>query len=178
MNPINITKRVPKGSPLTAEEHDANLEALKKACEELEQTAGADGISAYQSAVNNGFAGTEVEWLASLKGADGTGSGDMLKSVYDPDNSGKVNTAKTAEAIEWNAVNDKPLNYPPSPHTHSKSEISDFPTFKTINGESITGTGEISVSGTGGSSIGNLDGGHSDTVFVSGDLTIDCGGSI
>ncbi len=33
---------------------------------------GADGDSAYQIAVNNGFVGTEAEWLASLVGADGT----------------------------------------------------------------------------------------------------------
>lgn len=29
------------------------------------------GVSAYQSAVNNGFSGTEIEWLASLDGEDG-----------------------------------------------------------------------------------------------------------
>jgi len=32
---------------------------------------GADGKSAYQVAVDNGFSGTEANWLASLKGADG-----------------------------------------------------------------------------------------------------------
>lgn len=32
---------------------------------------GADGKSAYQVAVDNGFVGTEAEWLASLVGADG-----------------------------------------------------------------------------------------------------------
>lgn len=32
---------------------------------------GEDGLSAYQIALLNGFAGTEVEWLASLVGADG-----------------------------------------------------------------------------------------------------------
>jgi hypothetical protein len=35
--------------------------------------AGANGISAYQVALNNGFVGTEVQWLASLKGPAGTG---------------------------------------------------------------------------------------------------------
>lgn len=34
-------------------------------------TGGADGKSAYQVAVDNGFSGTETEWLASLKGAEG-----------------------------------------------------------------------------------------------------------
>ena len=33
--------------------------------------SGADGLSAYEIAVNNGFVGTELEWLASLEGADG-----------------------------------------------------------------------------------------------------------
>lgn len=33
---------------------------------------GKDGKSAYEIAVKNGFEGTEEEWLASLKGADGT----------------------------------------------------------------------------------------------------------
>lgn len=32
---------------------------------------GDDGASAYDIAVNNGFSGTEAEWLASLKGSDG-----------------------------------------------------------------------------------------------------------
>lgn len=32
--------------------------------------AGADGKSAYEIAVANGFTGTESDWLASLKGAD------------------------------------------------------------------------------------------------------------
>ena len=32
---------------------------------------GEDGKSAYQIAVDNGYTGTETEWLASLKGADG-----------------------------------------------------------------------------------------------------------
>lgn len=35
---------------------------------------GADGKSAYQIALENGFAGTETEWLASLNGSDGVGA--------------------------------------------------------------------------------------------------------
>lgn len=37
---------------------------------------GADGKSAYDIAVDNGFVGTEVEWLESLKGADGANGAD------------------------------------------------------------------------------------------------------
>lgn len=35
---------------------------------------GSAGLSAYQVAVNNGFVGTQAEWLLSLKGADGADS--------------------------------------------------------------------------------------------------------
>lgn len=38
----------------------------------IPEVAGADGKSAYEIALDNGFEGTEEEWLESLKGADGT----------------------------------------------------------------------------------------------------------
>ena len=38
---------------------------------QLPEIIGEDGLSAYEIAVNNGFIGTEQEWLASLQGADG-----------------------------------------------------------------------------------------------------------
>ena len=37
----------------------------------LELPGGEDGKSAYEIAVDNGFEGTEQEWLDSLKGKDG-----------------------------------------------------------------------------------------------------------
>ena len=39
-------------------------------------TNGVDGDSAYQIAVNNGFVGTEQEWLTSLEGTDGINGSD------------------------------------------------------------------------------------------------------
>ena len=39
---------------------------------------GSDGKSAYEIAVANGFTGTEVEWLESLKGSDGKDGADGL----------------------------------------------------------------------------------------------------
>ncbi|KAF1055519.1 MAG: Autotransporter adhesin EhaG [Stenotrophomonas maltophilia] len=45
---------------------------------------GADGRSAYEVAVGNGYKGTEIEWLASLKGTDGkdgVGGGSGSKTV-------------------------------------------------------------------------------------------------
>ena len=44
---------------------------LNKIAEFIGTTPGADGESAYQIAVENGFAGTETEWLASLEGPQG-----------------------------------------------------------------------------------------------------------
>lgn len=44
---------------------------------------GADGKSAYQIAVLNGFVGTEADWLASLRGADGKGIDDMPPVYFD-----------------------------------------------------------------------------------------------
>lgn len=46
---------------------------VQEAIDELaaRETGGADGKSAYQIAVDNGFEGTEEEWLASLKGEKG-----------------------------------------------------------------------------------------------------------
>ena len=40
---------------------------------------GVDGKSAYQIAVDNGFIGTEAEWLASLRGADGKDGKDGVQ---------------------------------------------------------------------------------------------------
>lgn len=42
--------------------------------------AGADGKSAYQIAVDNGFSGTEEEWLASLKGSTGLSAYQVAKA--------------------------------------------------------------------------------------------------
>ena len=47
----------------------------------LDGADGADGKSAYDIAVDNGFEGTEAEWLESLKGADGSGSGKSILSM-------------------------------------------------------------------------------------------------
>lgn len=44
-------------------------------------SGGTDGASAYEIAVDNGFSGTEVEWLASLVGQDGTNGIDGTNGV-------------------------------------------------------------------------------------------------
>jgi hypothetical protein len=60
---------------------------------------GSTGLSAYQIAVNNGFVGTEVEWLASLQGingVDGANGIDGLSAYQIAVNNGFVGTE-----VEW-----------------------------------------------------------------------------
>ena len=64
--------------------------------------------------------------VLSAKGADGAGSGDMTKAVYDPDGDGKVSSAVaadhagtadtatragTADAVAWDNVTGKPTSF-------------------------------------------------------------------
>ena len=44
---------------------------------------GEDGKSAYQIAVENGFVGTEAEWIESLKGVKGDPGNDYVLSSTD-----------------------------------------------------------------------------------------------
>ncbi|MBQ7010112.1 MAG: serine protease [Clostridia bacterium] len=52
----------------------------------------ADGLSAYDIAVKNGFAGSESEWLASLKGSDGK-DGEAGKDGVDGKDFSALNTS-------------------------------------------------------------------------------------
>ena len=51
------------------------------------------------------------------------GYGDMLKSIYDTDNDGKVDAAEAADSVPWTGVTGKPSTFPPSNHTHIISNI-------------------------------------------------------
>ena len=51
------------------------------------------------------------------------GAGDMLKSVYDTTNNGKVDVAETADAVAWTGVTGKPSSFTPAAHTHPTSEV-------------------------------------------------------
>ena len=66
-------------------------------------TNGADGASAYQIALQQGFVGTEAQWLASLKGADGAPGQDGQDGAPGlPGPAGTVtapNTAATDRAL-------------------------------------------------------------------------------
>lgn len=64
---------------------------------------GNDGKSAYQVAVDNGFIGTEQEWLESLKGADGS-NGTAADVSGKIDNGGGVAKEVALTKAEYNAL--------------------------------------------------------------------------
>lgn len=45
-------------------------------------------------------------------------SGDMLKSIYDTNNDGKVDYATNADSVPWSGISGKPSTFPPAAHTH------------------------------------------------------------
>lgn len=63
----------------------ASNQTMKTDFAGLQLLKGKDGESAYQIAVDNGFEGTEEEWLKSLEGEDGA-SGVYVGSGEMPDN--------------------------------------------------------------------------------------------
>lgn len=57
---------------ITKEQLTNTVGQIKEYVDSKASTSGSDGKSAYEIAVDNGFVGTETEWLESLKGSDGT----------------------------------------------------------------------------------------------------------
>lgn len=49
--------------------------------------------------------------------------GDMLKSIYDTDNDGKVDVAETADTAPWSGITGKPSTFTPAAHTHAAGDI-------------------------------------------------------
>ncbi|MFE4713969.1 MULTISPECIES: hyaluronate lyase N-terminal domain-containing protein [Paenibacillus] len=47
-------------------------------------------------------------------------TGDMLKSIYDTNNNGKVDFAQVADSVPWAGIDGKPSVFPPASHTHSE----------------------------------------------------------
>ena len=92
----------------------------------------------------------DVEWSTPA------GAGDMLKSVYDTDDDGKVDAAEDADAVKGHTVassgdagnsdlvlgNDSRLtdSRTPTSHTHTKSEITDFSHTHTLSEITDAGT--------------------------------------
>ncbi|QNK57541.1 tail fiber protein [Paenibacillus sp. PAMC21692] len=50
-------------------------------------------------------------------------AGDMLKSIYDTNNNGKVDSADAADSVPWAGVSGKPATFAPTAHQHSGADI-------------------------------------------------------
>lgn len=78
-------------------------------------SGGIIGLTAYQLALRNGFVGTETEWLASLKGADGS-KGVDYRGPYNSSNTYAVDDAVTYLGSSYVCVVDgtvgNPIDYP------------------------------------------------------------------
>lgn len=117
------------------------------------------------------IAGTTLtDALNTLFTTQGEGLGDMLKIVYDNNNNGKVDVAELAEAVPWAGVTSKPATFPPQAHNHVISDVTNLQTsldakqatlvsgtnIKTVNGTSLLGSGNVSISGGGGLTLVEL----------------------
>lgn len=73
------------------------------------------------------------------------GGGDMLKSVYDQNDDGKVDVAEVAESVDWDNVANKPSTFAPSAHNHddryyTESEVDNLLSAKApLNSPAFTG---------------------------------------
>ena len=142
------------------------------------------GYSAYEIAVQNGYVGTEEEWVASLKGPKGDKGDPFTYSDFTPEQLGALKGPKGDQGIrgEVGPKGDKgdPFTYEdftpeqlaalkgpkgdkgdvgPQGEAGPKGDKGDvgpigpkgedavLPNFKTINGQSIVGEGDIAVSG-------------------------------
>lgn len=64
---------------------------------------------------------TRLATTAFVQAAVGSaGGGDMLKSVYDPNDDGKVSSAAAADSVPWSGITSKPSEFPPENHDAAK----------------------------------------------------------
>lgn len=103
------------------------------------------GYSAYEIAVQNGYVGTEEEWVASLKGPKGDKGDPFTYSDFTPEQLTALKGPKgdKGDVGPQGEAGPKGDVGPIGP----KGEDAVLPNFKTINGQSIVGEGDIAVSG-------------------------------
>lgn len=129
-------------------------------------TTGAAGSSA--AVTISGTPGTQaisftipqgIQGIQGPQGIPGAGAGDMIKSVYDPNDDGKVTSAVNADVAPWAGITGKPSTFTPATHTHVIADVTGLQTaldakqvtivsgthIKTVNGSSIVGSGDLEV---------------------------------
>ena len=77
-------------------------EISDKVLEKVEAgTKGEDGKSAYHIALDEGFEGSETEWLASLKGADGRNGIDGINGTNGKDGTNGINGKTPVKGVDY-----------------------------------------------------------------------------
>lgn len=101
---------------------------------------GQEGRSAYEIAVEQGFVGSEQQWLRSLKGDKGdAGSAGVVVSETEPTD---------PEAKVWLNPNGKAPEFATKDDLRGKQDtLESGVNIKTVNGETILGKGNIDIAG-------------------------------
>ena len=95
---IHVNASILDDAQVTPESQGTVPELLEEATEQLERVEQlSDGKSAYEVAVDNGFVGTEQEWLASLKGADWVPTETELNDIAQR----AVNLIPTTQGVQY-----------------------------------------------------------------------------
>jgi hypothetical protein len=87
----------------------------------------------------------------------GTGNGDMLKSVYDTNNNGKIDVAENAEKLGGTSAADYATKkYVDDADAKKQNKLVSGTDIKTINGMSLLGSGDITIASGGGTGNGDM----------------------
>ena len=98
---------VPDLAPYETKENAERTYATKEEVANIQLTPGKNGLSAYELAKKDGFHGTEIEWLASLKGKDANPT-IVLNTIHDKGFWGDT-TIRNSFDPQINIVTTKPL---------------------------------------------------------------------
>lgn len=140
------------------------------------EAAGPQGLSAYEVALQNGFVGTEQEWLDSLKAeisedefktingesilGQGNIEGGSGTSTDVQINGSSITSSGTANIVTegvYNASTNKIATMSDMPDITGKQDtLVSGNNIKTINNQSILGSGNINISGGEAISVGNI----------------------
>ena len=91
---------------------------------------------------------TQIATTAFVSSAmSAAGAGDMLRSVYDTNNDGKVNAADSSDAAPWSGITGKPSTFTPSYHTHIIADVTGLQT--ALDGKADTSHAHIIADVTG-----------------------------
>ncbi|WP_406660887.1 hypothetical protein V7O66_13770 [Methanolobus sp. ZRKC3] len=87
-----------------------------------------DPTSDEKAAMSGAALPSATNVFATMDDMASAGVGDMLKSIYDSNDDGKVNSADSADAVPWTGITGKPTEFTPESHTQLASTITDFDT--------------------------------------------------